>query len=181
MGSDRRRGGARGTQSHGPGLSTWAHVGSKPRYAPRWTVVDARLVGEQDSIKASRRKWRRVIWPFGVVFLAGMAVGFLGLSVWVTPVLSLSGNPHSVANTAMEAACNGWPQWSFDGYFRCSVQFSCVRDTNEDVFQVTAPGVTNLLLSALPLFDCNGRTAATMQISGQLGYSGTVAISVEMA
>jgi hypothetical protein len=115
-----------------------------------------------------------------VVFLAGITVGTLGLSVWVTPTIAVTG--YNAANTTESSTCDGWPQLSFDGYFHCSVTLAC-RQSGPGNFLLEAvsadPNASNLVVSAsLPLnVPCYGSTS--FDLAGQLGYSGSVTISLD--
>ncbi len=113
-----------------------------------------------------------------VVFLAGISVGVLALSVWVTPTVKLVGV--AADQYELTAPCNGWPQISFDGFFQCTVTLACNPSVTgtASIPAVTSPSVANLIVSpSTPrTFSCG--TTVTLHISGQLGYSGTAEVDL---
>jgi len=115
-----------------------------------------------------------------VVFLAGVAVGIFALSVAVTPKIVVTG--YEAGNTTESSTCGGLPQWSFDGYFHCSVTLSCTETGpgNFLLLNVSAPGSSNLEVnSPLPInIPCD--SSATFDVAGQLGYSGSVTIFLDV-
>ena len=112
---------------------------------------------------------------FVAVFFAGVAVGFLGLSVWVVPNIATTGS--SGWEAQVSSGCNGWwPQISFNGYFHCEITVGCPSNLSGSyTLSVTAPGASNLALSPSSVgVQCGSPT--TFTVSGQLGYSGSVTI-----
>ena len=114
-----------------------------------------------------------------VVFLAGIGTGTLALSVRVTPNVVAVG---ATAVVSLQSPCDGWPQWSFDGYFSCAVTVSCAvaYESGYAVSNASAPGTSNFVVTpSLPVsIDC--AAPSTIHVAGQLGYSGSVTIYLEI-
>ena len=113
-----------------------------------------------------------------VVFLAGTATGMLGLSVWVTPNVVMTG--YNAGNVTVSSGCNGWwPQLSFSGYFHCAISLACPSTFgNMFVGPATVPHASNVVVSPSGTQIINCGTTVTLQVSGQLGYSGAVTVYV---
>jgi hypothetical protein len=117
---------------------------------------------------------------FVIVFVAGMMIGALALSVWVSPSLEVFG--YSASDVSISSTCNGWPQLSFDGYFHCTVTATCAGEASGDysLFNASSPQVSNLVVSpALPQLILCG-DSATVNVAGQLGYSGSLTIYLQV-
>lgn len=115
-----------------------------------------------------------------VVFVAGIAVGVLTLSVSVTTrvvIIGLEGD-----NTTESDSCGGAPQWSFDGYFHCSVTLECDESGpgNFLLQNVSAPGSSNLAVTPPTPINIPCDSSATFVVAGQLGYSGQVTIFLDV-
>lgn len=111
------------------------------------------------------------------VFLSGVSVGLFALSTWVTPNVTLTGPAAGIV--VLSAPCNGWPQFSFDGYFQCTVTLTCT-DTHGGpgygIDSASAPGASNLIVTPdLPIGpSCNA--PQDLHITGELGYSGPIEV-----
>jgi hypothetical protein len=115
-----------------------------------------------------------------VVFLSGVSVGMFALSTWVTPNVILIGPAAGIVT--LSAPCNGWPQFSFDGYFQCSVTLTCDQahgGPGYGIDNASAPGASNLMVTpGLPI----GPSCSAPQdllITGELGYSGSVEVYLD--
>jgi hypothetical protein len=92
-----------------------------------------------------------------VVFLAGVAVGVCTMSFQVTPgiVVILAGG-----STTTEASPCGGAQWSFDGFFPCSVTLASPERGPGSFMplRVSAPGSTNSVVNPAPpiILPCEG-------------------------
>lgn len=126
-----------------------------------------------------RRRFAVAAVVLVVVFLAGVSVGTFALSVWVTPNVELTGYGTGLASETSN--CNGWwPQVSFDGYFHCSISVGCTPNTVGNIFvgPASVPSASNVIVSPSGSVNVNCGQPVTFQVSGQLGYSGSVTIYV---
>jgi len=116
-----------------------------------------------------------------VVFLAGLGMGaFLEEVslplVKVSPSLVIVGPD---AQNVSSSPCADGSETSFDGYFECPATLWCDPWGDGGGFSIqnaSAPGAANLVLTPpLPRYvACD--SSQNLQISGQLGYSGSVTI-----
>jgi hypothetical protein len=129
-----------------------------------------------------RARSRIAVWAIVlvVVFVAGIAVGAFALSVWVTPRVVVVGL--EAANTTESSTCWGGPQWSFDGYFHCSVTLACSEagPGNFLLLNLSAPGASNLAVTPQLPISIHCDASATLDVAGQLGYSGSVTIFLDV-
>lgn len=92
----------------------------------------------------------------------------------VTPELVLVGS--AAPNISISSNCDGPSQSSADGYWECGVSLEESGGDHLALLNVTAPLATNLVVfPALPLSLSTG-DPTTVQISGQLGYTGVVTV-----
>ena len=120
-----------------------------------------------------------------VVFLAGIGVGVL-LEETALPFVQVTTNVSLIGSSAgsvwSSSSCSGGSQQSFNGYFSCSVYVVC-RQTgpgNYIINNASAPGASDFVVTpALPQnLACN--SSDTLQVSGQLGYSGSVTVYLDV-
>jgi hypothetical protein len=120
-----------------------------------------------------------------VVFVAGVGVGVLleesSLpTIRVTPSIAFIGLESQ--NVSSSSSCDGGSQSSFNGYFECSVTAGCAESGpgNFVIQNASAPAASNLAVTpTLPqLLWCN--SAGNYRIAGQLGYTGSVTIYLEV-
>jgi len=137
---------------------------------------------EDEGLKRKRRdpvrvRLRTVVAIVIIVFLAGVGTGTLALSVWVTPNVFAVG---STSAASLNSPCNGWPQWSFDGYFSCTVTVSCTADIESGYYvsNASAPGTSNFVVTPSLPVPMNCPAPLTIHLAGQLGYSGAVKIYI---
>jgi len=133
-----------------------------------------------------KRRGSRLLVLLGIL-AAGIVVGAgivsLTATVWVTPSVRLIGYPADVQNTSQSSNCNGWwPQVSFDGYFQCAVTITATGGGvfGVTVFNVSAPRASNVVAWPIPPVSVAGGASTTIEVSGQLGYSGSLVVYLQM-
>lgn len=120
-----------------------------------------------------------------VVFVAGVGVGVLlstsGLPVIrVSPVIAIIGD--EAQNTSTSSSCVGASQSSFDGYFDCAVTVACSQSGpgNFIVQNASAPAASNLVVTPTLPRNLPCSSSDSFRIAGELGYSGSVTIYLDI-
>ncbi len=106
----------------------------------------------------------------------------LTLVVWVTPNVTVPCCPGN--SVRVIAPCNGWPQVSSEGIFHCSANIACSPSgPGDDIIQnVSSPQAVILKVSpSLPVgLSCAAGSSKTVTITGQMGYSGTATVDIDI-
>lgn len=127
-----------------------------------------------------------VVAVVAAVIAAGVG-GFLGgvlyeddhLTVSVSPTVNMTGP--AAKNFSLSSNCHGAPQVSYDGWWACSVTLRNLGGANDAVLSIaTSLPVSNLQESPpLPVVIVHA-TAVTMSVTGELGYSGSVTVTLAL-
>ena len=138
--------------------------------------------------KVERPRGVRIAILAGVVilvFAAGVGVGILISAsvspvIRVTPVLDFIG--HDAQNTSTSSSCVGGSESSFDGYFECTLTVACSQSGpgNFIIQNASAPAASNLVVTPTLPRNLPCASSDSFQVAGELGYTGSVTIYVDI-
>jgi len=120
-----------------------------------------------------------------IVFLAGIGIGLLIEeseipTIQVSPSIVAIGN--EAGNSSTSTSCDGGGQTSLNGYFDCAVWVSCIQNgPGHFIIQnASAPAASNFVVTpALPQnLPCDSHV--NLQVAGQLGYTGSVTVYLDV-
>ena len=111
-------------------------------------------------------------------FLAGAVYegGRLPPQIVVTPSVVAPGP--EARNFTISTNCNGPSQTSSDGWWDCTITATYDGSKHGTILNASAPSAVNVVVSPSHPVDVEPGQSGSIEVSGQLGYSGPVTIYI---
>lgn len=84
-----------------------------------------------------------------------------------------------VANFSISSNCDGASQASANGWWECDIDLENLGESYGGVVNASAPSAVNVVVSHLPFMVVPGGSDY-FEVTGQLGYTGSVAVYFEL-